>query len=126
MEKQRFFRLAIFALSISGMIFWLKGLNEKGEKLGGKIVSGQIENILEEVKDFPGEKILGTVENIIPGFKKTVSELPETKEIEIEKKVQEIIEEIKSLPKTQVNELKKAVFCDEFCETTCQEVCEEN
>jgi DNA-binding transcriptional regulator GbsR (MarR family) len=126
MEKQILLRLAIFGLVAGGMIFWLKDLNEKGNKLEKEAISNQIEGIVEEVKDFPEEKVLRAVDKFVPGLEKAVSELPEEKETEIEQKIQEIIKEIKSLPEEQVTELKKEVFCHEFCEKTCQEVCEEN
>lgn len=55
-------------------------------------------------------------------FRKT----SEKQKMEIERKVQEIIKEIRSLPEEKVKAIKREVFCTEVCEETYHEFCEEN
>ena len=115
--------MVIFALVVGGMIFLLNHYAVEQAQEGEKILPAQVEKIIDKVREFPEEKILGTFEKFVPEplrRKEGKSEI----ERKAEQKIEELVEEIKALPEEQLEEIKREVFCTEVCEEVCQEVCE--
>jgi len=108
-------RRLIAFLIIIALLFFLKNFSEKKEV----VLPAETEKAVEQVKEFFEEKALP----VMPWLPIKEEEQKEA-EKQIEEKVIEIVEEIKSLPEDQFEEIKKQVFCTEICETTCQEICD--
>ena len=123
MIKQRILRLLIFAIIIGGIIFSLRRFQEKQIQEEEKVLPAQVEKIIEDLRDFQGEEVLGTFEKFVPGPLRREEGKSEV-ERRVGKKAEELIKEIKALPEEQLEEIKKEVFCTQVCEEVCQEVCE--
>lgn len=77
MIKQGVVRLLIFAIIVGGMILGLNRYAGKHPRTSGETLSSQIDEIVEKVKDFSDEKVLGTIDNFVPGsddWQESVSE----------------------------------------------------
>ena len=109
MNKQRILRLLVFVIVV-GMILVLGRFPRKESQRANKVLSAQVEKIIKELTALPEKGEISSLKDEILGkFKK------EEEKIGIEKKVEEIVEEIKSLPKEQLDEFKQEV-CQEVCE----------
>lgn len=102
MLKQRIFRLLVFVIVVGAIILMLSRFAE--------VLPTQTEKVIKELKALPEKAEIRSLKGEILGrFKK------EEEKIGIEKKIEEIVGEIKSLPQDQLEEFKQEL-CQEFCE----------